>query len=209
VGDRDARLSATAAPDHANVSSRAASTATANSVKAPTGVTGTATANSVKAPARSYRRGSLRASSLVILAPAVLTSPGRRRASSPFHSRPHRLSNPPTRVGMKGAVRSGKTDDASTAGRRPRERSERGRRPRRAARPSTGADGGFHAVCGGGPSHSGRGFHAVCGRGPGRCCGGLHAVRGCGDASSPNGSHGSRTDGSNDGHTLLCHGDSC
>jgi len=60
----------------------------------------------VKAPVRSYRRGSLRASSLVArgraarirgaarlapLTPAVLASPGRRRAAGPFHSHPRRL----------------------------------------------------------------------------------------------------------------------
>jgi len=56
------------------------------------------TANSVKAPGRSYRRASLRAS-LVTLA-AVLTSPGRRRATGPFHSRPDRLAGQSERVGM-------------------------------------------------------------------------------------------------------------
>jgi len=67
-------------------------------------VIGTATANSVKAPGRSYRRVSLRASLPPVA--AVLASPGRRRATGPFHSHPCRLVNQSVRAGMKGATRS-------------------------------------------------------------------------------------------------------
>jgi len=184
VGDRDARLPAIAAADSANVSSRAASTAAANSLKAPT---------------RSTVRASLRAS-LVTLGP-VLTSSGTGRTRRPFHSHPYRLVRQSMRVGMKGAARS------SPPRRSKHRRSEYNERRGAQRAAAVRASRGFQAVCGGSPSHSGRGFQA--GGGPGRCCGGFHAVCGCGDGGSPNGSHGSRTDGSNDGHTLLCHGDSC
>jgi len=67
----------------------------------------------VKAPGRSYRRASLRASLTARgfaarfrgasrLAPfaAVLTSPGRRRATGPFQSRPCQLVRQSERAGL-------------------------------------------------------------------------------------------------------------
>jgi len=57
-------------------------------------------------------RGASRLAPLAV----VLTSSGRRRATGPFHSRPCRLIRQSERVGMKGATRSTKADEASTAG---------------------------------------------------------------------------------------------
>jgi hypothetical protein len=99
------------------------------------------------------------------------------RARRPFHSRPHRLADRSSRVGMKGAGRSSpprrskprgvgdasaRANGAEGAVRRHRsERSERGAQRGAAVR----ATGGFHAVCGGCRGHRFGGFQAV-----GGCC---------------------------------------
>jgi len=149
----------------ANASER---TATANSVKAPAGVIVTATADSVKAPTRSTReprcaprrsRCSRQSRSHSRrCAPRSPRSCGAcvvclRRTRRPFHSHPHRLFDQPMRAGMKGAGRSGKPDDASTAATggsearsEARDRSDRGLS--RCSRYSNGSLSDFHAVCG-------------------------------------------------------------
>jgi len=85
----------------------------------------------------------------------VLTSPGRRRATGPFHSRPYRLVGQSERVGMKGATRSTVPDDVSTAANGSERSAQRG--------PDGRTRRGFQAVGGGCASLSCGGFHAVCG----------------------------------------------